>query len=96
MVVSVDLGKFALVVVPVFAMMFVTSDRALFPEMLLSLQTTTFPPAVVLTVAPELLNMVLESAPSNHNVHPAIEVGSKFHMFLEASATAPYCAITSR
>jgi hypothetical protein len=96
MVVAVDVGKFGVVAALVFGMMFVTADWALFPEMLLSLQTTTSPPAVVLTVAPELLNMVVASAPSNHNVHPAIEVGSKFHMFLEASATAPYCAITSR
>jgi hypothetical protein len=61
--------------------------------MLLSFQTTTFPPAVVLTLAPESLNMVLESAPSNHNVHPAIEVGSKFHIFFDASATTPYWAM---
>lgn len=96
MVVAVEVGKFWVEVAPVFGMVFVTADSALFPEMLLSLQTSTFPPAVVLTVAPTLLNIVVASAPSNHSVHPAIDVGSKSHMLLDASATAPYCAITSR
>jgi hypothetical protein len=87
MVVAVDVGKFAEVVAPVFAMVFVIADWALFAETLLSFQTTTFPPAVVLILAPELLNIVFASAPSNHNVHPPIVVGSKSHIFFDTGNT---------
>jgi hypothetical protein len=87
MVVAVDVGKFAEVVAPVFAIVFVTADWALLPETLLSFQTTTFPPEVVLTVAPELLNIVFASAPSNHKQHPPIVVGSKSHIFFDTGNT---------
>jgi hypothetical protein len=81
MVVAVDVGKFAEVVAPVFAMVFVIADWALFADMLLSFQTRTFPPLVAGVVPAVSLKTVLASAPSNHNVHPAIEVGSKSHIF---------------
>ena len=60
-------------------------------EILLSFHLTTLPPVVEGVVPAISLNIVFLSAPSSHNVHPPIEVGSKPHMFLELAGV--YAAI---
>jgi hypothetical protein len=56
-------------------------------DTLLSFQTATEPPTVAAVVPAASLNIVLESAPSNHNVHPPIVVGSKSHIFFDTGNT---------
>jgi hypothetical protein len=64
--------------------------RAVPPDTLLFFQTATEPPTVDWIVPDVSLNIVFASAPSNHNVQPAIEVGSKFQIFFLKT----YCAIS--